>query len=89
LTQEQFHSLYEELCGIENRNCIFLAGLQGIDLNSPSSGTSGEKEPTKKVADIPLFGDPTEYDNMPSTEKAELTSSMLGSHKNWVKHKKV
>ena len=45
----------------------------------------GVRETMKTMADpnVPMFGDPSEYENMSKEEKEEETKRMMGLHKQW------
>ncbi len=86
----QIQAMFEH-CSKEKLNEYkFFAGIQGIDLekhiDKQSSQYSSLDEQQKKQ-ELPLFRDPSEYDDLSEEEKEELTKKMMGHHKNWAKGK--
>jgi len=84
--------MYENCVKKENDNCIFLAGLQGIDLkkeiDKKTSKKSNDRAITAKTSNanaLPVFGAPEDYEHLSDEERQELTRKMMGKHKSWVK----
>jgi len=64
----------------------FQAALQGVDLENKNKNTSSHSSsPPANTVDpeIPLFGDPADYQSMTMEEKKEKTTSMKNRHRAW------
>ncbi len=88
LTIQQVQALYETHCKRVYEERKFLAAINGVDVSG-----EGEKEGTKssvnydkieKKQGMPLFRDPSEYEDMSQEEKDKLTNNMMSQHKQWV-----
>lgn len=83
ITIKQFRALYEELQDIKYDEFKAQARMHGAEFKDDKKSTS-----TKHVdPEVPLFGDPSEYDHMSEEERENLTKKMMGKHKTFVKQK--
>jgi len=72
--------LYDGIQNKKSEEYKFQAALVGVDL------TSSEKKASNKEnaeAEIPLFGDPDDFQSMSVEEKEEMTKKMKGKHESW------
>ena len=61
----------------------FLAAIHGIDLDKEVKNEDFKSTPSVKQQNNFVFGDPTEYEKLPESERATLTKKMMGNHQNW------
>lgn len=88
VTKSQLIELYSQLVKLQNQEVEFNAALHGADISGSKEPTAGESKTPQKQS-LPVFGDPSEYENLSDAEKEQRTSEMMTSHKEWVKTKKV
>lgn len=56
----------------------FHAAIHGVELGGKKSSTAKHSDP-----EVPLFGDPAEYQSMSLEEKEKETEKMQNKHKRW------
>lgn len=94
-TYEQTKMLYDCFVERNNENLKFQALLHGYDLDSQESSGSTKKQSkttnwdeVERKQSLPVFRDPSEYEEMSQEEKETLTKDMMKKHKTWASQRK-
>ena len=94
LTLPEVQVLYSCAMKRANEEREFQMALRGFDPKSASSSSNNkeaanqsQKQPQHQ--DMPIFGDPKEYEHMTQEEKDQLTQKMMCSHKKWAQKGKI
>lgn len=67
--------------------------MHGVDIKDDKGSKSSKGSEDSSVSnehvdpEVPLFGDPSEYEHMSEEERESLTQKMMGKHKTFVKQK--
>ncbi len=80
MTVQQFWILMCELQGIQNEEFEFQVTLHGGKIKKSKQRSIDENI----RADVPLFGDPDDYDKMSEAERTVLTQRMVTKHKHFM-----
>ena len=76
----QVLTLYKNMKKIEYDKFKLMASLHGVELkDSPQSGNSS----FKSDPEVPLFGDPADYEKLSEEKRNSLTEKMMNKHKFW------
>lgn len=88
LTILQIHALFDHIQKRKLDDLKFQCRIHGIDPDGKQkqSRSRSSSQPTANP-DVPLFGDPSQYDNMSQEERNALTARMMGAHKRWNQNK--
>ena len=93
LTLQQAHILFlhsmERESEKEYQRMKFIANIMGANIDDSESKNQNKDvqqdlDKKEKEQDLPLFRDPSEYDEMSNEEREKLTNQMMSKHKKWV-----
>lgn len=82
LTILQIHTLYDHITKRRLEDLKFQCRIHGIDPDANQS-PSRKSSQSEANSNVPLFGDPSQYEHMSQEERDALTARMMGAHKHW------
>lgn len=88
LTLQQAHILFrhtmERESDREYNRMKFMANIMGAGIDDKPKNKKQDLDEAEKQQELPVFRDPSEYDNMSEEERKKLTEQMMSKHKSWV-----
>lgn len=76
MTLQQVKTLFININKVKTQEYEYLALLHGADIK-------GKGQESQSSDGMPLFGDPSSYENMSDEEKEALTQKMMVNYKSW------
>jgi len=89
LSYSQIQAMFEHCTKERYNDYRFFAGIQGIDLDKHTGKQSSQAslDEQQKKQSLPLFRDPSYYDDLSAEEREKLTQEMMNKHRRWVRGK--
>ena len=80
----QIDSLYLNIQSAKRTEFELQAKLHGFKIEGGSKTSSNaDSDVRQEDPNVPMFGDPTEYEHLSTEKREELTQRMMGKHKVW------